>query len=286
MDRGSRSDNRQDPLPAAFLEVYKKHGPEPYKEGEVVPVYNKGIFRNPQDGPMKSGDLVILYFEDESMDYLYLRPENFAKHSGKFGDFDHRDFVGKEFGEKIFSRTNKVGRRGKQSSEKGWLYALCPTPELWTEGLPHRTQIVQTSDQAVICFQLSLWDGKVVIDASNPVGWSGGPVHTPPEGYTSGAARLQALMPDARVVKAFNTFGAEHSVLTADAERPLDHLFAGDDADATAMVAELLKSLNMRPLDLGPLRNAATLEHLAVTWIHLAMPGGMGRRIQLAVVDL
>ena len=93
-------------------------------------------------------------------------------------------------------------------------------------------------------------------------------------------------MPDARVVKAFNPFGAEHSVLTADAERPLDHLFAGDDADAKAMVAELLKSLNMRPLDLGPLRNAATLEHLAVTWIHLAMPGGMGRRIQLAVVDL
>ena len=104
------------------------------------------------------------------MDYLYLRPENFAKHSGKFGDFDHRDFVGKEFGEKIFSRTNKVGRRGKQSSEKGWLYALCPTPELWTEVLPHRTQIVQTSDQAVICFQLSLWDGKVVIEAGTGSG--------------------------------------------------------------------------------------------------------------------
>ena len=68
MDRGSRGANgRQDPLPAAFLEVYTKHGPKPYKEGEVVPVYNKGIFRNPQDGPMKSGDLVILYFEDESM---------------------------------------------------------------------------------------------------------------------------------------------------------------------------------------------------------------------------
>ena len=68
MDRGSRgTGERQDPLPAAFLEVYTKHGPKPYKEGEVVPVYNKGIFRNPQDGPMRSGDLVILYFEDESM---------------------------------------------------------------------------------------------------------------------------------------------------------------------------------------------------------------------------
>ena len=30
MDRGGRSGSeRQDPLPAAFLEVYKKHGPEP-----------------------------------------------------------------------------------------------------------------------------------------------------------------------------------------------------------------------------------------------------------------
>ena len=68
MDRGGRSGGeRQDPLPAAFLEVYKKHGPKPYAEGEVVPVYDKGIFRNPQDGPMRSGDLVILYFEDESM---------------------------------------------------------------------------------------------------------------------------------------------------------------------------------------------------------------------------
>ena len=77
---------------------------------------------------------------------------------------------GKSSGEKIFSRTNKVGRRGKQSSEKGWLYALCPTPELWTEVLPHRTQIVQTSDQAVICFQLSLWDGKIVIEAGTGSG--------------------------------------------------------------------------------------------------------------------
>ena len=67
MDRGRGAGERQDPLPAAFLEVYKKHGPKPYAEGEVVPVYDKGIFRNPQDGPMRSGDLVILYFEDESM---------------------------------------------------------------------------------------------------------------------------------------------------------------------------------------------------------------------------
>lgn len=127
-------------------------------------------------------------------------------------------------------------------------------------------------------------DGKVVVDASNPLGWSDGPTHAPAEGHSSGGAHLQALMPNALVVKAFNTFGAEHSVLTADADRPLDHLIAGDDAGAKASVSELLRSMNMRPIDLGPLRNAATLEHLAITWIHLAMPAGWGRNIQLAVL--
>lgn len=127
--------------------------------------------------------------------------------------------------------------------------------------------------------------GKTLIDACNPIAWSGGPVHSPPEGHKSAAAHLQSLMPDTHVVKAFNTFGAEHTTGAADAERSLDHFIAGDDADAKASVSELLKSLNMRPIDLGPLRNAAALEHLAITWIHLAMVGGWGRDIQLALVN-
>ena len=127
-------------------------------------------------------------------------------------------------------------------------------------------------------------EGQVLIDASNPLSWAGGPVHAPPEGHQSGGARIQSLLPETKVVKAFNTFGAEHSVSSADAERPLDHLIAGDDAEAKALVSELLRSLNMRPIDLGPIHNAATLEHLAVAWIHLAMPAGWGRGIQLAVL--
>lgn len=124
----------------------------------------------------------------------------------------------------------------------------------------------------------------VLIDASNVLTWAGGPVHTPPEGFTSGAARLQALLPNIPVVKAFNTFGAEHTTGSAAAKRPLDHFFVGDDPEAKATVAAFLESLNMRPIDLGPLRNAATLEHLAVAWIHLAMVEGRGRGIQLALL--
>ena len=127
-------------------------------------------------------------------------------------------------------------------------------------------------------------EGKVVIDASNPLSWDGGPVHSPPEGFASGAAHLQSLMPGVRIIKAFNTFGAEHSPLAAKGTRALDHFIVGDDQDAKQVVSELLKSMNMRPIDLGPLRNAATLEHLAVAWIHLAMPAGWGRGIQLAIL--
>jgi len=122
--------------------------------------------------------------------------------------------------------------------------------------------------------------GKTVIDASNPLNWADGPVHAPANGYSSGAAHLQALLPDAHIVKAFNTFGAEHITGAADGERPLDHLFAGNHADAKTQVAELMLSLNMRSIDLGPLRNAATIEHLAVAWIHLAIPG---RRVSMNV---
>jgi len=126
--------------------------------------------------------------------------------------------------------------------------------------------------------------GYVLVDASNPLVWEGGPVHMPPDGYRSGAARIQDVVPGAKVVKAFNTFGAEHITGAADQERPLDCVIAGDDDGAKASVAELLRSLNMRPVDLGLLRNAATAEHLAVAWIQLAMPGGWGRGIELAVL--
>ncbi len=33
------------------------------------------------------------------------------------------------------------------------------------------------------------------------------------------------------------------------------------------------------PSDVGPLRNAALLESLAVLWIHLAVKGGQGRQV-------
>jgi hypothetical protein len=81
------------------------------------------------------------------------------------------------------------------------------------------------------------------------------------------------------VVKAFNTFGAEIHADPRLSAGPADVCLAGDDADAKRIVGEIATRAGFRPIDAGPVRNAALLENLAVLWIHLALVGGQGRDV-------
>ncbi len=119
-------------------------------------------------------------------------------------------------------------------------------------------------------------DGKIVVDCNNPLVWKEGPVWSPPpEG--SLAAAIAKASPGARVVKGWNTFGAEFHGDPGRAGRPADVFFAGDDAAAKKTLSEIATSAGFHPVDAGPLRNAAVLENLAILWIHLATVGGQGR---------
>jgi predicted dinucleotide-binding enzyme len=118
--------------------------------------------------------------------------------------------------------------------------------------------------------------GKIVVDCNNPLVWKEGPVWAPPpEGSLSAA--LAAAAPGARVVKAFNTFGAEHHVNAKLTGSPAPVYLAGDDAEAKKVVAEIATKAGFTTVDSGPLRNAAVLENVAMHWIHLATVGGQGR---------
>jgi len=118
--------------------------------------------------------------------------------------------------------------------------------------------------------------GKVLVDCNNPLRWDKGPVWNPPaEGSLSAA--IAAAAPSARVVKAWNTFGAEFHGDPKTAEGPADLFMAGDDAEAKALIAQIGEGAGFRPVDAGPLRNAGVLENLAILWIHLAIAGGQGR---------
>lgn len=118
--------------------------------------------------------------------------------------------------------------------------------------------------------------GKILVDCTNPLSWNEGPVWQPPPAGSMSAALAQAL-PQARVVKGFNHFGAEiqkdPSLLTGAA----DAFFASDDEDAKGQVMALATRMGFVARDAGPLRNAALLENFAVLWIHLAVTGDLGR---------
>ena len=119
-------------------------------------------------------------------------------------------------------------------------------------------------------------EGKIIVDCNNPLVWKEGPVWTPPPEGSLAAAMAKAA-PGARVVKAFNTFGAEFHANPSLAGVPANVFIAGDDADAKKVVADIATKAGFTTVDSGPLRNAAVLENVAMLWIHLATVGGQGR---------
>jgi predicted dinucleotide-binding enzyme len=114
--------------------------------------------------------------------------------------------------------------------------------------------------------------GTTVIDCTNPVTWTDGPVWTPPS-RGSVAQALAEAFPTLAVVKGFNHFGAEIQANPAMPSGPADAFFASDDAEAKKRVVALAGAMGFRGHDAGPLRNAGLLESLAVLWIHLAAAG-------------
>jgi predicted dinucleotide-binding enzyme len=94
--------------------------------------------------------------------------------------------------------------------------------------------------------------GKIVIDPTNPLKSDGSGLATAPG--TSGAESIAALLPDAKVVKAFNTLFATNTADPSAHGTQLDSLFA---------------SIGLRPVHVGPL--AASRELEAMAWLNIRM---------------
>lgn len=154
------------------------------------------------------------------------------------------------------------------------------------------TEAIAASDTVILAVPYSAlsaiaqsvpdWQGKVLIDATNPLapGLSGLSVGT----STSGAEELAKLAQGARVVKAFNTTGAENM---ADSRYPKGAPMlpvCGDDAQARQRAMALATLIGFEAVDMGPLMAARYLEPFAMTWIHLAIKQGHGRRFAFAML--
>lgn len=123
--------------------------------------------------------------------------------------------------------------------------------------------------------------GKILVDTTNPIA----PGFELALGHdTSAAEEIAAWASGARVVKAFNTLGAEHLANPTFGDEVLTMFLCGDDADARETVAELARQLGFEVVDAGPLRNARLLEPLAMLWIRLALVEGAGRDIAFKLI--
>lgn len=124
------------------------------------------------------------------------------------------------------------------------------------------------------------WQGRVIVDATNPLapalaGLSLGTT-------TSGAEQIAARARGARVVKAFNTTGAENMADARYAQGAPMMPVAGDDAAARQQVLALATLIGFDAIDFGPLSAARWIEPLAMAWIHLAFKQGHGRQFAFA----
>ena len=107
------------------------------------------------------------------------------------------------------------------------------------------------------------WTGTVVIDCTNAVG----PGFTPLVGHTDSSAEINArLLPGARLVKSFTAQGAENVANPVYGNERATNFYCGDDADAKAIVRQLVTDVGFEPLDLGGLPMARVLEPMTFVW--------------------
>jgi len=101
---------------------------------------------------------------------------------------------------------------------------------------------------------------------------------------TSGGEQVAGWARGAKVVKAFNTVGAnimENESFAGD--RPV-LFYCGEDAAAKKTVRQLVEEIGFDALDAGPLKQARVLEPFALLWISLAVQQGWGREFAFKVL--
>jgi 8-hydroxy-5-deazaflavin:NADPH oxidoreductase len=146
--------------------------------------------------------------------------------------------------------------------------ALCPTEASWEADIiilavPYNaekeiaTQIREVANQ------------KIVISIANPLNETFNGLVTSPE--TSAAEELQKLLPDSKVIKAFNTtFAADFSAPVIDG-RQVDAFIAGNDQEALQTVTDVVSAAGFNPIVAGELSVSRTLENMQLLLIQLGM---------------
>jgi predicted dinucleotide-binding enzyme len=111
------------------------------------------------------------------------------------------------------------------------------------------------------------FDGKVVIDTTNPLDFSSGAPRLSVGHTDSLGEQVQRLLPAARVVKAFNTVGNALMVNPRLPGGPPDMFLCGNDADAKKIVSQICENWGWGVIDLGGIDASRYLEPMCLVWV-------------------
>jgi hypothetical protein len=126
-------------------------------------------------------------------------------------------------------------------------------------------------------------DGKIVVDISNPLDFSTFDSLVVPVG-SSATAEIQSKIPEARVLKAFNTTFAGTLSSRSVGDNPTTVLIAGDDIAAKDLLKSVVIAGGLAAIDAGSLARAHELEALGFLQLTLAAVEKVGWTGGFAVV--
>lgn len=112
--------------------------------------------------------------------------------------------------------------------------------------------------------------GKTIVDITNPLNFETFDELVVPAG-SSAAVEIQKALPEAQVVKAFNTNFAATLSAGKVGESKTTVFVAGDDAQAKTGLIDAVKSAGVAAVDVGALKRAHELEAIGFLQLTLAV---------------
>ena len=143
---------------------------------------------------------------------------------------------------------------------------VCPTEASWEADIiilavPYNIEAEIASSIKEVANQ------KIVISISNPLNETYNGLITSAD--TSAAEELQKLLPNSKVVKAFNTTFAADFTSPVINDKQVDAFIAGNDNDALQTVSEIVATAGFNPIIAGDLKVSRTLENMQLLLIQL-----------------
>jgi len=120
------------------------------------------------------------------------------------------------------------------------------------------------------------FEGKVVIDTTNPLKADATGIWQTQGIDTSAGEQVQALMPKAHVVKAFNSMGFPVMINPSYKDGHAHHYICGENADAKKTVITMLNDVGWRDhvQDLGGIKISRVIEPLSIVWCNIGLVTG------------